>query len=116
MSATVCPFQNDKGKSIFTKAISCDIIITKRAAIKIACNNETDLTEIRSVIYAGEKHGIYTENSELLKIYFGKDYRYNDYIAEFQNHSQDSNGEQDGTGSIGETQQQRRDTALKVNN
>ena len=67
--------------------------------IEIACNNETDLTDIRGVIYAGEKHGIHTENSELFKIYYGKDYRYNDFITKLQSSSQDSNGEQDGARS-----------------
>ncbi len=67
--------------------------------IEIACDNETDLTDIRSVVYARERNGIHTENSDLFKIYYSKDFRYNDFIAKIQNYSQDSNGEQVGTRS-----------------
>lgn len=90
------------GKGILNKIIFTDGKkggYSINSIIEIACNNETDLTDIRGVIYAGEKHGIHTENSELFKIYYGKDYRYNDFIAELQNSSQDSNGEQDGARS-----------------
>ena len=54
-------------------------------------------------MYAGEKYGIYTENSDLFKIYYSKDFRYNDFITELQNGSQDSNGKQNGARSYRET-------------
>ena len=71
--------------------------------IEIACYNETDLTDIRSVVYARERNGIQPKNSELFKVYYSKDFRYNDFVAEIQNYSQYSNGKQDGTRSYRET-------------
>lgn len=80
--------------------------------IEIDLSNETELSIVRESIYESESKGISTKNSYLFKVHYGKNYGYNEFKRKGNADISDSNGEQDGTGSIGETQEQRRDTAL----
>lgn len=75
-------------------------------------DNETDLSIRRSIIYASERKGIYTETNGLVEVHFAKDYRFSDFKRNAEKSLRNRNGKQDGTGSFGETQEQRRDTAL----
>ena len=47
--------------------------------IEIYSDNETDLSDLRGVVYEREEIGIHTENSQLFKIYTSDDVRFNDY-------------------------------------
>lgn len=80
--------------------------------VEIYCENENNLDNAQRLLYEQEKNGIPTKTTNLFKIYYPKDFRYSDFRARIGKSSENSGNKQDGTGSIGETQEQRRDTAL----
>ena len=72
--------------------------------IVIYANDETDLSDIRRIIYDGENNGISTQDSELLQIYTSKTYSYNDFVRKISQDKRGSSGEQDGRRSSRKTQ------------
>ena len=85
-------------KIVFTNgkynSYSIDTVIT------INLNNETDLSIERSIIYAGERKGIYTETNGLVKVHYAKDFKYSDFRRSVTKNLQDSYGEQNGAGNL----------------
>ena len=70
--------------------------------IEINLDNETNLSEIRSVIYEGERNGIYTQDSYLFQTHYCKDYEFNDFRKNVLENKGNSSGKQDGRRSNGE--------------
>jgi len=78
--------------------------------IEIYANNETDLSDIRRIIYDGENNGIPTQDTELLQTYTSKTYSYNDFVREISQDKGNSSSKQDGRGSSRKTQFSLKDT------
>ena len=81
--------------------------------IEIYLNNETDLSIIRENIYDSESKGIPCETSELLEIYYSKNYDFSDFSRKSNENLRNSNGEQNGRGSSGKTQFSLKTTEYK---
>lgn len=67
--------------------------------IEIQLDNETDLDNARRLIYEQAKYDISTENSELFKVYYSKDFKFSDFTEKLQNNRKNSGVEQNGTRS-----------------
>ena len=81
--------------------------------IEIYANNETDLSDIRRIIYDGENNGISTQDTELLQTYTSKTYSYNDFVREISQDKGNSSSKQDGRGSSRKTQFSLKTTEYK---
>lgn len=85
-------------KIVFTdgkyNSYSIDTVIT------INLNNETDLSIERSIIYASERKGIYTETNGLVEVHYAKDFKFSDFQRKLTQNPQNSNGKQNGAGNL----------------
>ena len=71
--------------------------------IEINDNIESNLIEIRRLIYEGERYGFHTQNSNLFQRYYRRNYSYSNFVGKLQKNSQNSNGKQNGRGSSSKT-------------
>ena len=69
------------------------------AVIIINLNNETDLSIERSIVYASERKGIYTETNGLVEVHYAKDFKFSEFQRKLTQNPQNSNGKQNGTRS-----------------
>lgn len=57
---------------------------------------------MRSVVYEGERNGIYVQDSDLFKVHYSKDYAFNDFRKDVLENKRNSGRKQNGR-SNGET-------------
>lgn len=71
--------------------------------IEINLDNETDLDDTRRFLYEQARNDIPTENSDLFKVNYSKDFKFNDFKKEVLENKRNSGIERDGRRSNGET-------------